>query len=442
MRAMNYQETLDYLYHFLDSERNLPRTPVEYNLPRTGALLAHLGDPQDRFPCIVVAGTKGKGSTAAMLEAVLRRAGYHTGLWSSPHLHTYRERIQVARRLISQQELIELVQQTRPQLDTFGEAFGQITTFEAGFVLALRWFAQHNVDIGIIEVGLGGTYDSANMLSPILSVITSISYDHMHILGDTLTKIAGEKAGIMRAGRPAVTGAQHPEALAALVAAAKHYDAALWQALAAPGGVDLAQPASDETLRYNGPLHPALGGAFQRDNAAIAAGAALLLRRSGWAIDDSAIATGIEEATWPGRMEIVGGAPPIVLDGAHNGDSSRRLIEALREQFGQRPITLVLGTSRDKDLPRMLPELVPHAAAVVLTRSRHPRALDDLAALKAQIAPLLSSAATPVALTDDIPEALEQARALAAPGSVICVTGSLFVVAAAREALGLPNERD
>ena len=187
MPSLTYQEALDYLYSFLDTERKLPRRPAELNLPRTAGLLAALGDPQQALPSVVIAGTKGKGSTSVMIEAIVRAAGLHTGLWTSPHLHSYRERIQVDRRLITQAELIDQVETLQPVVAAFAQGpHGAPTVFELGFAIALRFFAAQAVDLAILEVGLGGRYDSANVVVPQLSVITSISYDHMHVLGDTL----------------------------------------------------------------------------------------------------------------------------------------------------------------------------------------------------------------------------------------------------------------
>src|SRR5690242_2755855 len=186
---MNYQQALDYLYSFLDSERKLPRTPLEFNLPRTAALLAALGAPQHAFRSVVIAGTKGKGSTAALLEAIMRASGLRTGLWTSPHLHSYRERIQVDRRLISQPELVRAVEAIKPVVAALDQQrYGHPSVFELGFVIALRYFAERAVDLAILEVGLGGRYDSANVVTPLVSIITSISYDHMQVLGDRLAQ--------------------------------------------------------------------------------------------------------------------------------------------------------------------------------------------------------------------------------------------------------------
>jgi dihydrofolate synthase / folylpolyglutamate synthase len=455
MPSLTYQESLDYLYSFLDTERKLPRRPAELNLPRTAALLQALGDPQRAFASVVVAGTKGKGSTAVLIEAIARASGLRTGLWTSPHLHSYRERIQVDRRLITQAELIGAVEAIQPVVAAFDQGeYGAPTVFELGFAVALRFFAEQQVDLAVLEVGLGGRYDSANVVTPLLSVITSISYDHMQILGDTLRQIAFEKAGIIKPGVPAITVAQPPEALAEIARVAAEVGGPLW-VVGERENEELRIEKSDVNIsilnsqfsildldRYHGPIETRLQGVFQRENARLAVGAALLLRDAGLPIDDAAIAAGLAQAQWPGRLELAPGEPPIVLDGAHNGDSARKLVVSLGEAFPGRRLVLVLGTSQDKDIERILAELAPAASALVLTRSSHPRAWVDLEELAARAEPLLRDARVPLVIVPEVPDALAQARQLAGPGDLICVTGSLFVVAAAREALGLAAEKD
>jgi dihydrofolate synthase/folylpolyglutamate synthase len=439
---MDYQQTLDYIYSFLDSSQRTPRPPPELNIPRTRALLALLGEPQDAFRSVVVAGTKGKGSTCAMLEAILRAAGYRTGLWTSPHLHSYRERIQVNRTPIGQGALVALVARARPLFDSFDTArYGPPTTFDIGFALALRYFADQGVELAVLEVGLGGRYDCATAITPLASVITSISYDHMEVLGDTLAQIAGEKAGILKPGVPAVTAPQHPEAMAVIERTAREVGAPLW--IAGEGEFKVQRAAcsvhamhSAELSMRHAALAPALPGLFQQENARLAVAAALLLRAGGLRLPDAAIAAGLRDVRWPGRMELVSGEPPLVLDGAHNGDSAAKLVELLRAAYPGRRLVFVVGTMRDKDLPRIMAALAPAAGALVLTRSRHPRALRDLDVLEAAARPSLAPG-VPVAHTDDIGPALRVARELAGPEDLIVVTGSLAVVAAAREALGL-----
>ncbi|HEU5099634.1 MAG TPA: folylpolyglutamate synthase/dihydrofolate synthase family protein [Roseiflexaceae bacterium] len=455
---MNYQQALDYLYSFPDSEAKLPRTPAEFNLPQTSALLAAFGEPQRSFPSVVIAGTKGKGSTVALLEAIARASGLRTGMWTSPHLHSYRERIQVDRSPISQAELIAAIEAIPERLAGFDrQRHGEPTIFQLGFAIALRYFADRAVDLAILEVGLGGRYDSANVVTPLLSVITSISYDHMAILGNTLGKIAWEKAGILKQGVPAITIAQHEQAMATIARVAAEVGAPLWVAAQIENEklriehntaqfsiFDSQFSIFDPFERYRGPTDTALLGVFQRENARLAVGAALLLREQGLPIGDAAIGEGLAGARWPGRMEIVAGTPPIVLDGAHNGDSAHKLSESLDQLFPGRRRVLVLGVTHGHSVDHILAELLPTAGALVLTRSRHPRALTDLAGLAARAEPLLrrDTGSVPLLLADDAPEALERARELAGPNDVICVTGSLFVVAAAREALAIPLEKD
>lgn len=441
---MNYQEALDYIYGFLDPHRRPAATPqaAEQNLERMRALLAAAGDPQRHFPSVVVAGTKGKGSTCALIESITRAASYRSGLWTSPHLNTYRERFQIDRRLISQADLVATLEQLRPLIDGFDTAtYGRLIPFEIGFALALRYFAAAPVDLAVLEIGLGGRYDSVNVITPLVSVISSISYDHMHVLGATLAEIADNKAGIMKPGVPAITVPQQPAAAAVLLRVSRAVGAPLW--LAGPHGI--ARCAADATTLHDAdpatfsayPVAPEpqlLRGAFQHENARLALGAALLLRTRGLSLPDAALASGLATATWPGRLEIVAQKPTIVLDGAHNGDSARKLVAALRAEFQFGRLILVLGTSRDKDIPAIVAALAPAADQLVLTRSRHPRALADLDQMAAAVQPF---AQAPPVLALDMPEALAAARRLASPDDLICVTGSLFVVGAAREALGL-----
>jgi dihydrofolate synthase/folylpolyglutamate synthase len=450
---MNYQEALDYLYSFLDSEAKLPRTPAEFHLPRTAALLRAFGDPQQHLRSVVVAGTKGKGSTSVMLESIVRASGYRTGLWTSPHLHSYRERIQVNRQLIEKGAWVQQVAAAKPIIDRFDSAqYGSPTTFDLGFAIALRYFAEVGVELAVLEVGLGGRYDSANVVTPLVSLISSISYDHMQTLGDTLAKIAWEKAGIAKAGVPLVTVPQQSEAMASIEQVTREVGAPLW--VARPGESDgeglRMEPRFDASASFVVPsaqltIPPlALRGAFQRENARLAAGAALLLRGQGLVIPDRAIVGGLAGASWPARMEVVDGAPPVVIDGAHNGDSAARLLEAVEEQFPGRRIVLVFGTTRDKDITRIFSTLLPAVEVLVLTHSRHPRALTDLQWLADRAEPYLQRAGgrVPLLLTSDVPEGIEEGQNLAQPNDVILVTGSLFIAAAAREALGLPAERD
>ncbi len=435
-----YQEALDYLYSFIDYEKRPPanQQAAQHNLARTRALLAAVGDPQMAMQTIVVAGTKGKGSTCAMLESIARAAGYTTGLWTSPHLNSYRERIQVGRQLISQEAVVDAVQRLRPVVETFDTAtYGAPTTFELGFALALRFFAEQQVQLALLEVGLGGRYDCANVVRPLLSLISSISYDHTSVLGDTLQSIAYNKAGILKSGVEAISVPQPPAAMSVLGQVAGEVGAPLW--VATEEGIQ--PPPLNSAARQGYPVEPAPGlrGDFQRENARLALGAAWRLRSYGFALSNEAMREGLATVQWPGRLEVAGQSPLLVLDGAHNGHSAEKLAAALHAEFRFKRLLLVFGTSHDKQLDTMLAALLPHTSVLVLTRSRHPRAYSDLDKMAALARPYLHQ--EPV-LTTDIPEALEAAQALAHPDDLICVTGSLFVVGAAREALGLATVCD
>jgi dihydrofolate synthase / folylpolyglutamate synthase len=259
----------------------------------------------------------------------------------------------------------------------------------------------------------------------------------MEFLGETLAKIAWEKAGILKPGVPGVTIAQQPEVLEVFAQVAGEVGAPLTVVSGHAGDLD-ARGALHELVV--GDAGSALGGTFQRDNTRLARGAALLLGQAGLPISDAAIAAGLESVRWPARFEVVAGAPPVVIDGAHNGDSAERLAESLRASFPGRRVVLVFGSSRDKDLPRMVPPLAALADTWLLTRSGHPRAMADFDGLRDRV---LAARGDALVLAEPSPaEALERARAMAGAEGVVCVTGSLFVAAAAREALGLAEERD
>jgi dihydrofolate synthase/folylpolyglutamate synthase len=408
------------------------------------ALLADLGNPQLAFPSVVVAGTKGKGSSCAMIESIVRAAGYRTGLFTSPHLNSYRERVQVNRQPIGQAELAALVQRMVPVVERFDAAtHGKPTTFELGFALAMCHFAATKIEFGVLEIGLGGRYDAVNVVTPLVSAISSISYDHMHVLGHTLAEIADNKAGIMKPGVPCISVPQQPEAAATLAQVAAEVGTPLWLAdefwiLDFGFWNDERNPKSKiQNPKWEYPVPPVpalLRGPFQRENARLALGVALLLRERGLTLPDAALAQGLATANWPGRLELVAEQPFVVLDGAHNGDSAQKLLAALRSEFQFERLLLVLGTSRDKDIERIVAALVPAADVLILSRARHHRAQSDMDVLVAAARPFLRGE---LHITTGLPEALAQARRLARLSDLICVTGSLFVVGDAREAMGL-----
>lgn len=442
MSQFTYSQALAYLNSLIDFEKGMPKSysPVSFNLARTAHLLAGLGDPQEDYPIVLIAGTKGKGSTAAFLESILRAAGRRTGLYISPHLHTWRERVQVNRQLIAKAAVANWIVRLRPMVEALrGTEQGPPTYYEVSTALALGYFAEQAIDVAVLEVGLGGRLDATNIVTPRVAVITTIGYDHIEILGHTLTAIAGEKAGIVKPDGWAVSAVQDPEAMAAIEATCRARSARLW--VAEKSGVHPVLPGPGDSLPY--PVSPTAGnlglhGGFQEGNARVAQAVVLALRAQGWDIPSAAVAKGLRTVRWPGRLEVAGRQPRLVLDGAHNVDSARALRQALQAGFAYQRLIIVAGFSQGHDVGAFFGELGPAAAHVVLTAARHPRS--------AGITPLVEAVRravnVPVETAASVTAALERARALAAPADLICVCGSLFVVAEAREALGLAEEKD
>ncbi len=444
--TLSYVEALTYIQGFADFE--VSPDPVQaatrFNLERLARLCELVGMPQDRFKSLHVAGTKGKGSTAAMLDSILRAAGYRTGLFTSPHLHDFRERIRVNGGLITEDEVAAIVALLQPLVDELHRRhpeLGRLTTFEAITALAFVQFAEQNVDFAVLETGLGGRLDATNVVEPLVAVITSISYDHTQVLGKTLTSIATEKAGIIKPGATVVCAPQEDEAMAVIEAACRERGARLGIV-----GRDWRWEGTNSSLRVTGPfgtydnLRVPLLGAHQIVNATTAVAAIDALRWNGIEIAPEHICEGLASVRWPGRLEVMSRDPLVVVDGAHNADSARKLIAALRECFSFRRLILVLGTSMDKDIAGIVRETAPHADMVIITKSLHPRAA-TLVTLQAEVSKHKARAdRTPalraIATADDVAAALRLARAEAAPDDLICVTGSLFVVAQARECLG------
>jgi dihydrofolate synthase/folylpolyglutamate synthase len=382
------------------------------------ALLGLIGDPDRRMTVVLVAGTKGKGSTAAFLASILHQAGVRAGLFTSPHLQIVRERVRVDGAMLDADGFETAISGLRPVVTRLRRAHptaGDPTAFELLLLLALRSFAGRGCGVAIVEVGLGGRLDATNALDPAISLITPVSHDHTAVLGRSLAAIATEKAGIVRAGRPALVAVQRPAALAAIRRECRSAIATL----------EVVPP-----LRAHADL--GLAGDHQLQNAALAAAAAQRL-----AIAPPAIQRGLRLARWPGRYERIrpnGGAALVILDGAHNDASAVALARSLRrERPGGRPV-LVVGMNADKDPRAILRPLVAVASAVVTTRSNGPRSVDpgDLARMARRLT------ARPVEAAPDLAAALSLARVRAGAGGTVCVTGSLALVGDARTVLGLP----
>ncbi len=436
---MNYAQALRYLYRLTDYERQpaISYTMDYYNLDRLRQLLDRLGRPQDRFRAVQVAGTKGKGSTAAMLTAMLHAAGQRVGLYTSPHLHTFRERIRVGEDLISEETFAKLMTHLATVVDAFHQerAGEPLTTFEVATALAFLHFAQAAADTVVLEAGIGGELDATNVVDPVLSILTPVSLDHVAVLGNTLAAIAEKKAGIIKPGVPAVIAPQPAEALVVFERACQERDAPpilvgrdwAWTVRAlTPAGVrlDVVGPG-----RAYADLRVPLAGAFQALNTTVALAAAVQL-----GLSESAIRTGLARVWWPARLEVLARRPWVIADGAHNGDSASKLAMALGDVFRPRRIILVLGLSRGHALEDVLEPLLPRADHVVVTRSRHPRAA-DVDSLRAGVAALGREADA----VEPVDRAVEHAVGLARPADLVCITGSLFVAAEARAVFGAPG---
>ncbi|HEY0512441.1 MAG TPA: folylpolyglutamate synthase/dihydrofolate synthase family protein [Thermoanaerobaculia bacterium] len=405
---------------------------IKLGLERSRALLAAMGDPQRRFPAVLVAGTNGKGSTSALLAAMARAAGYRTGLYTSPHLEFVEERLRIDGRTIEPDRFARLLADlvARAERET-GEP---PTYFEAVTLAAFRWFAESQVDLAVVEVGLGGRLDATNLCDPILSLITPIGFDHMEYLGNTLAAIAREKAGILRSGRPAVVWIEEPEAAEAVRAAAGEIGADLRfasedvriEGIEAEGWtgqrVRLATPVRSYDLQL------ALLGAHQAKNLGLAVRAAEILGDLGFErIDPEAVQEGAASCRWPGRLEVIDlpNGRRAVLDAAHNADGAGALAEFLARL--NRPVDLLFGVLGDKDFAGMLGALVPHARRIVLTTPKSPRAKppEELAALLGDREEIF--------VEPDPAQALD--RALALGGEILVACGSIFLIGEIRKGL-------
>jgi dihydrofolate synthase/folylpolyglutamate synthase len=433
--TLAYGDALGYIYGFTDYEKRgfAAYRPEFYDLDRVRHLLALLGNPQQAFQSVHIAGTKGKGSTAAMVESILRAAGYRTGLYTSPHLHTFRERIQAGGELISEADVTRMV----GDMQSLVAQVPEITTFEVMTALAFAWFAEQGVEYAVLEVGLGGRLDATNVIVPEVAVITSISYDHTAILGDTLSLIAAEKAGIVKPGVPVVSAPQAAEALAVIEAVCHQSQAPLmlvgrdwtWELGEARGGLEGQAFAVRRGSKVWQGLWIPLLGEHQVVNATTALATLWLLREAGVRMPEAAMRRGLRSLQWPGRIEILGRAPLVVADSAHNGDSAKKLVAALQAHCDFRRLIVVWGASADHATPELIEALLAEADRAIAARTQHPRAADP-AWLQAQAAVL----GFQVEMAPSVAQALVLALDGAGPDDLICCTGSVFVAAEARAA--------
>lgn len=421
-------------------------------LERIRELLERLGRPQDRLKFVHVAGTNGKGSICAYLASILSAAGHRTGMFTSPYIERFEERIRVDGAMISPDELRDVTLAVREHAEAMAEETGDHPTeFELMTAVALEHFARCGCDIVVLEVGLGGRLDSTNVIdAPEACVIARIGLDHTALLGNTLAAIAGEKAGIVKEGSAVVSWPQEPEAMAVIEHAAAERGCELRVpdfAQLEEGAIrweDGASPFRPFSYKEWADLRTGILGSYQPQNATVALEAVDVLRGRGWRIPDEAVRAGVAQTRWPGRFEIVeGGSSPdgfaIVVDGGHNPQGARALADSLAEVFPGRKPVFVIGVLEDKDYPRMLEDVLPLGSAFVCVTPDNPRALpahklarairwtgQDLLGCSACVNPVVAR---------DFEDAIRRARELADPDGLICAFGSLYSVAALKEAV-------
>jgi len=420
----SYNLALDYLYSFVDYslKHASELAKADFNLDRMRDLMAELGNPQEKYPIIHVAGTKGKGSVSALAASALQAAGYKTGLYTSPHLQDYAERIQINKQPMPHDKLAESVEEIKPAV----ARVPYLTTFEITTALGFLYFAHQDCDVAVIEVGLGGRLDATNIVTPRVSVITSLSLDHTLILGDTLAKIAGEKAGIIKPGIPVVSSPQKEEALDVLVKIAKERNCDFTLVGRDVEFEALSHSIEGQTLRISTSNLPPLEltipllGTHQVENAAVAYAA---LRTSGLNISDEALQRGFESAQWRSRFEIARREPPVIFESAHNQDSFSRMYQTLETYFPEKQVYLILGASEDKNLAGMFEVMKPKIKKLIATRADHPRAKEP-----ESICQLAEQAGIATEAVEPVEAALQRALELSEnDGSIVLSAGSMFV---------------
>jgi len=437
---MDYQQTLDYIYSFVDYETTpRPLDAANYDLRRVDELLARLGNPHLKARSVHIAGTNGKGSVAAMVASALTVSGYTTGLYTSPHLNDLRERIRVDGELISKAELVDLVERLKPEVEAVNRkaTYGRLTTFELLTALGFIYFGLKGVDFQVLEVGLGGRLDATNVIQPEVCLITSVSLDHRDVLGNSLAEIAAEKAGIIKLGCVVVTSPQADEVARVIKETCVNRGASLVRVGIDVTWQELGFVSNRQLLRVKGRLGsyelsiPLLGH-YQLENAATAVAALEVLAERGFNISRDSIINGLAQVSWPGRFQILSHHPLVLVDGAHNPDGARRLKQSLKQYLDFERAILVIGVSCGKDVAGIVSELFPLFGKVIVTRSRHPRAMAS-----PPIVAEFRKQGVETQVVDDVPAALSQALALAGDRDLVCIAGSLFVIAEAIEQINI-----
>ncbi len=435
---MNYEDSVRSLLA-LGRELAAPQQArvQKFGLENISALSADVGNPHRAVPCAHIAGTNGKGSTAATLEAILRTAGMRTGLYTSPHLERINERIRLDGEPVSDEIFAAAWTRVHGSIESLmasGKLAAHPTYFECVTAMAFLIFAEQGIGFAIYEVGLGGRLDSTNIVTPEVAIITPIDFDHENFLGHSIAEIAAEKAGIIKPGATVVSSVARPEARVVIAQKCAEMNARLleiddyWQVVEKPSPVSTGTYRAIATSKDSGAklvIAPALPGRFQLRNALAAATAARVLSESGnFAIDDTAIERGIANVQWPGRLERISEKPAVYLDGAHNPAGARALLEFWQNDLAGRRIILIYGAMRDKAVDEIAGALFPHAHEVILTEPRQPRAIS--AALLAEMTAHLASQC-PTIIPDPV-QAFDYAIETARENDAVVVAGSLYLV--------------
>ncbi|KPK77027.1 MAG: hypothetical protein AMJ89_03160 [candidate division Zixibacteria bacterium SM23_73] len=410
---MNYEETLSYLY-------NLERFGIKLDLSNTISLINRLGNPHLKFPCIHIAGSNGKGSVAAMLQSILCATGYRTGLYTSPHLVDYRERIRIGDELIEKNFILNFVDDLKEEISKNGYTFFEVTT-----ALAFSYFADKKVDIAVLETGMGGRLDSTNIVTPLFSIITDISLEHTNHLGTTLPQIAFEKAGIIKNGVPTITSVEDQGVFQVIKNVCAQRKSTLYIGFE-NSDVKIHRLSLDQTVfdfgQYKN-LKLNLGGRHQVTNACLAISAIEKLKEMGWKIGSKAVRGALKSVNWRGRLEIFRETPLTLLDVAHNPAGTKALVDALDEFFPKKEIIFIFGVMADKDYPSMLKEICRKTKSIVLTKPNYKRAADPELLEKVVI-----KQNKPYEIVPEVKQAHILALKNAKSDDVICITGSHFTV--------------
>ena len=416
---MNYEQALSYIH-------SVSWRGSRLGLSRTRELLERLGNPEAGLPFVHIAGTNGKGSTAAMLSSILTHAGYRTGLYTSPFISRFNERMQIDGQCIPDETLAALTDAIRPVADAMED---HPTEFELITALALRYFADENCRIVVLEAGMGGALDSTNAIPlPEVAVITAMGMDHVRELGPTMADIARAKAGIIKAGGDVVSYGGNAEADAVIARACAERHARLVQPdfSAIRAGASGLHGQDFSYLDWEG-LHLSLLGRYQLQNAALVLTVVETLRKRGWRIDDEAVRQGLSAARWPARFELLREHPVFLLDGGHNPHGIRATAESLSELFPGRRVTLLMGVMADKELSGMLDSIAPLAERCFTVRPDNPRAMDA-----ASLALRVAERGVPAMACSSVSEGVGRAIEAAGPEGIVCALGSLYLCGAVR----------